>query len=70
MKRRDNEAEGAGSGSDVTLSAVENEHDSVDESDRGAREEVVPRRENVDFEPPNARRELERKGSSLIRQMG
>ena len=62
LKRRDNEAEGAGSGSDVTLSAVENEHDSADESDRGAREEVVTRRENVDFEPPNARRELEREG--------
>ena len=34
LKWRDNEAEGAGSGSDVTLSAVENEHDRADESDR------------------------------------
>ena len=62
LKRRDNEAEGAGSGSGVILSATESEHDSADESDRGAREEVVTRRENVDFEPPNARRELEREG--------
>lgn len=60
LKRRDNEAEGAGSGSDVTLSALENEHDSADESDRGAREDVITRRENVNFEPPNARRERER----------
>lgn len=60
LKRRDNEAEGAGSGSDVTLSALENEHDSADESDRGAREDVITRRENVNFEPPNARRECER----------
>ena len=70
LKRRDNEAEGAGSGSDVTLSAVENEHDSADESDRGAREEVVTRRENVDFEPPNARRELEREGVELDQANG
>ena len=38
LKRRDNEVEGEGSGSDVTLSAVENEHDSAEESDMGARE--------------------------------
>lgn len=60
IKRRDNEAEGAGSGSDVTLSALENEHDSADESDRGAREDVITRRENINFEPPNARHECER----------
>lgn len=62
LKRRDNEAEGAGSGSDITLSAVENEHDSADESDRDAREEVVTRRENIDLEPPNVHREREREG--------
>ena len=38
LKRRDNEVEGEGSGSDVTLSAVENERDSAEESDMGARE--------------------------------
>ena len=38
LKRRDNEVEGEGSGSDVTLSAVENEHGSAEESDMGARE--------------------------------
>ena len=62
LKRRDNEAEDAGSGSDVALSAIENEHDSADESDKGAREEVVTRRKNVDFELPNVHRELEREG--------
>ena len=70
LKRRDNEAEGAGSGSDVILSATESEHDSADESGRGDREEVVTRRENVDFKPPNARRELEREGIEPDQQMG
>lgn len=37
LKRRDNETEGAGSGRDITLSTIENEHDSADESDIGAR---------------------------------
>ena len=52
LKRRDNEVEGEGSGSDVTLSAVENEHDSAEESDMGAREGANTRRENVNFEQP------------------
>ena len=43
----------------ISYRSTKNEHDSADESDRGAREEVITRRENVDFEPPNARRELE-----------
>lgn len=57
IKRRDNEVEGAGSGSDVTLSAIENEHDSADESDSGARGGAVTRRENIDLGPCIARRE-------------
>ena len=52
MKRRDNEVEGEGSGSDLTLSVVENEHDSAEESDMGAREGANTRRENVNFEQP------------------
>ena len=55
LKRRDNEVEGEGSGSDVTLSAVENERDSPEESHMGAREGANTRRENVNFEPPMAR---------------
>ena len=55
LKRRDNEVEGEGSGSDVTLSAVENEHDSAEESDIGAREGANTRRENVNLEQPLAR---------------
>ena len=35
IKRRDNEVEGDDSRSDVTLSAVENENDSGDDSDIG-----------------------------------
>ena len=52
LKRRDAEVEGEGSGSDITLSAVENEHDSGDESDMGAREGANTRRENANFGPP------------------
>ena len=55
LKRRDNEVEGEGSGSDVTLSAVENEHDSAEESDIGAREGANTRQENVNLEQPLAR---------------
>ena len=55
LKRRDNEVVGEGSGSDVTLSAVENEHDSAEESDIGAREGANTRRENVNIEQPLAR---------------
>ena len=55
LKRRDNEVEGEASGSDVTLSAVENEHDSAEESDMGAREGTNTRREYVNLEPPMAR---------------
>ena len=57
LKRRDTEVEGEGSGSDRTLSAVENERDSGDESDMGAREGANTRRENANFGPPLARRE-------------
>ena len=57
LKRRDTEVEGGGSGSDVTLSAAENERDSADESDMGAREGANTRRENTNFRPPLARRE-------------
>ena len=57
LKRRDAEVEGEGSGSDITLSAVGNEHDSGDESDMGAREGANTRRENANFGPPLARRE-------------
>ena len=56
LKRRDTEVEGGGSGSDVTLSAAENERDSADESDMGAREGANTRRENTNFRPPLARR--------------
>ena len=54
LKWRDTEVEVEGSGSDRTLSAVENERDSDDESDMGAREGVNSRRENANFGPPLA----------------
>ena len=50
LRRRDNEIEGEGSVSDVTLSAVENERDSAEESDMSAREGTNTHRENVNFE--------------------
>ena len=40
------------------MSAVENERDSGDESDMGAREGANSRRENAKFGPPLARREI------------
>ena len=57
LKRRNTEVEGEGSGSDRTLSAVENERDSGDEYDMGAREGANTRRENANFGPPLACRE-------------
>ena len=36
LKRRDNEVKGEGCGSNVTLSVIENGHDSAEESDMGA----------------------------------
>ena len=51
LKRRVNEVEGQGSGNDVTLSAVENERDSAQESDMDARKRASTRRENVNFDP-------------------
>ena len=56
LKRRDTEVEGEGSVSDRTLSAVDNEHDSGDESDMGAREGANTRGENANLGPPLARR--------------
>lgn len=57
LKRRDTEVEGDGSGSDVTLSVVENERDSGEESDLVLREGANTRRETVNFEPPMMQRE-------------
>ena len=55
MKRRDNEVEGEGCGSNVTLSVIENWHNSVEESDIGAWEGANMHRENVNREQPLAR---------------
>ena len=55
LKRRDNEAEGEGCGSNATLSVIENGHKSVEESDMGAWEGANMRRENVNREQPLAR---------------
>ena len=52
IKRRDNEVEGDDSRSDVTLSAVENENDSGDDSDIGLREGANTLKENTDVVPP------------------
>ena len=56
LKRRDTEVEGEDSGSDRTLSAVENERDSGDESDMGATEGANTRREKANFGLPLAHR--------------
>lgn len=52
IKRRDNEVEGDDSRSDVTLSAVENENDSGDDSDIGLREGANTLKENTNVVPP------------------
>ena len=52
IKRRDNEVEGDDSRSDITLSAVENENDSGDDSDVGLREGANTLRENTNVVPP------------------
>ena len=54
LKRRDNEVEGEGCGSNVTLSVIENGHNSVEESDMGAWEGANMHRENVNHEQPLA----------------
>ena len=55
LKRRDNEVEGEGCGSNVTLSVIENGQNSIEESDMGAWEGANMRRENVNREQPAAR---------------
>ena len=52
IKKRDNEVEGDDSCSDVTLSAVENENDSGDDSDIDLREGANTLKENSNVVPP------------------
>ena len=52
IKRRDNEVEGDDSRSDVTLSAVEKENDSGDDSDVGLREGANTLKDNTSVVPP------------------
>ena len=55
LNGRDNEVEGEGCGSNVTLSVIENGHNSAEESYMGAWEGANMRRENVNLEQPLAR---------------
>ena len=54
LKRRDNEVEGEGCDSNVTLSVIENGHNSAEKSDMGAWEGANMRRGNVNLEQPLA----------------